>query len=61
MRLRRTILRASATTLLGLVASYQTLAQSAPQTLPPTAERAYAEVASRFDERDALSIVSFMD
>jgi len=61
MRLRRTILRASATTLLGLVASYHTLAQSAPQTLPPTAARAYAEVASRFDERDALSIVSFMD
>ena len=36
-------------------------APATPQTLPPTAERAYHAVATRFDETDALSIVSFMD
>jgi aminopeptidase YwaD len=29
--------------------------------LPPTAERAYRVVAGRFDERDALGVVTFMD
>src|SRR4051812_4746504 len=33
----------------------------AQQGLPATAERAYHRVAAHFDERDALSIVAFMD
>jgi len=37
------------------------LGQAPVETLPRTAERAYHAVASRFDERDALSVVSFMD
>src|SRR5262245_28847437 len=37
------------------------LSQAPAETLPPTAERAYRAVATRFDERDALSVVSFMD
>ncbi len=37
------------------------LSQAPAETLPPTAERAYRVVSTRFDERDALSIVSFMD
>ena len=36
-------------------------AQIASRPLPPTAENAYAAVAGQFDERDALSVVSFMD
>ena len=36
-------------------------AQTASRPLPPTAEDAYAAVAGQFDERDALSVVSFMD
>jgi aminopeptidase YwaD len=39
----------------------QPSAQGAVQELPPTAESAYGAAASRFDERDALSVVSFMD
>ena len=38
--------------------------ESRPATrpdLPPTAERAYRVVAERFDERDALGVVTFMD
>jgi aminopeptidase YwaD len=59
--MKRTVLLVSSAALLALVGLQRTLAQSVPQQLPPTAERAYTEVASRFDERDALSIVSFMD
>src|SRR3954471_24498681 len=32
-----------------------------PDQLPATAERAYRGVAARFDDRDAFSIVAFMD
>jgi aminopeptidase YwaD len=42
-------------------ALYQADAQSASPPLPPTADKAYAAVASQFDERDALSVVAFMD
>ena len=37
------------------------ISQAPSETLPPTAERAYRAVSARFDERDAMSIVSFMD
>ena len=37
------------------------LSQAPAETLPPTAERAYRAVSTRFDERDALSVVAFMD
>ena len=59
--MRRTILLVSSAALLALAGSDRTLAQSVPQRLPSTAERAYTQVASRFDEGDALSIVSFLD
>jgi len=36
-------------------------AAQTPDQLPATAERAYRGVAARFDDRDALSIVAFMD
>ncbi len=59
--LKRTVLRLWPVVLLALSGSHGTLAQSDAQTLPRTAEKAYTEVAARFDERDALSVVSFMD
>jgi len=37
------------------------LSQAPAERLPHTAERAYRAVSARFDERDAMSIVSFMD
>src|SRR5512144_2530199 len=37
------------------------LTQAPAETLPPTAERTYRAVSARFDERDAMSVVSFMD
>ena len=37
------------------------LSQAPAGMLPPTAERAYRAVSTRFDERDALSVVAFMD
>jgi len=37
------------------------LSQAPAERLPHTAERAYRAVSGRFDERDAMSIVSFMD
>ena len=49
------------TTILCVVARFdRPLAQAVP-TLPPTAERAYRAVTTRFDEKDAMSVVSFMD
>ena len=59
--LKRTILLLWAATLLAPPTFDRAQAQSAPQQLPPTAEKAYAAVAARFDDRDALTIVSFMD
>ncbi len=59
--LKRTILLLLAAALLEPRTFDRTQAQSAPQQLPPTAEKAYAAVAARFDDRDALTIVSFMD
>ncbi|HEU4937549.1 MAG TPA: M28 family peptidase [Vicinamibacterales bacterium] len=50
--------------LLGPVAAFcvaAVLGQAPADTLPRTAERAYHAVTTRFDERDALSVVSFMD
>jgi len=50
--------------LLGAVAAFSAasvLDQAPADTLPRTAERAYHAVDARFDERDALSVVSFMD
>jgi len=37
------------------------LSQASAERLPRTAERAYEAVSARFDERDAMSVVSFMD
>jgi aminopeptidase YwaD len=37
------------------------LNQAPAETLPRTAERAYLAVSARFDERDAFSVVAFMD
>src|SRR5262245_5917045 len=37
------------------------LNQAPAEALPPTAERAYQAFSTRFDERDAVSVVSFMD
>ncbi len=59
--LKRTVLVAMATALLTAAGLTYPIAQSASQPLPPTAEKAYAAVAAQFDERDALSVVSFMD
>ena len=59
--LKRTILLLLAATLLAPSTFDRAQAQSAPQQLPLTAEKAYAAVAARFDDRDALTIVSFMD
>ncbi len=50
-----------AATLLTLFVFARVTAQSASALLPPTGEKAYSAVAAGFDERDALSIVSFMD
>jgi len=50
------------TTLLSAVAAFdRPFAQATGTELPPSAERAYRAVERQFDERDALSIVSFMD
>src|SRR5262245_60655812 len=59
--LRRTVLVLLATVLFTPSGFNRTVAQSPSQPLPPTAEKAYAAVAGQFDERDALSVVSFMD
>src|SRR5690349_9249188 len=59
--LKRAVLLLPAAVVLVLTAFGRPFAQSAIQELPPTAEAAYHAAASRFDERDALSIVSFMD
>jgi aminopeptidase YwaD len=37
------------------------LSQAPSERLPPTAERAYRAVSAQFDQREAMSIVSFMD
>ncbi len=50
------------TALLCVVARFdRPLAQAAPPRLPATAERAYRSLAARFDDKDALSVVSYMD
>ena len=50
------------TTILCIVARFDgPLAQSAQSRLPATAERAYQALTTRFDEKDALSVVSYMD
>jgi aminopeptidase YwaD len=59
--LKRTVLMVMATALLTVAGLNHPTAQSASQPLPPTAEKAYGAVAAQFDERDALSVVSFMD
>lgn len=59
--LKRTIVFLLAAALLAPRTVDRTQAQSAPQQLPPTAEKAYTAVAAQFDDRDALTIVSFMD
>src|SRR5580765_5201796 len=59
--LKRTVLLCWPVVLLALSGSDGTLAQSDGQPLPRTAEKAYTEVAARFDERDALSVVTFLD
>jgi len=58
---RRTVPVLLLTALLTPSALNDAHAQSASRPLPPSAENAYAAVASQFDERDALSVVSFMD
>src|SRR5215510_12863122 len=59
--LRRTVLVLLATVLFTPSGFNRTVAQSPSQPLPPTAEKAYAAVTGQFDERDALSVVAFMD
>lgn len=46
---------------LGVFSALAVLAQAPTGTLPPTAERAYRAVSARFDDRDAMSVVAFMD
>lgn len=58
---RRAVLVLLVATLLAPSGSNRAGAQATPASLPPTAERAYAAVVPQFDERDALSVVSFMD
>src|SRR3954469_7692575 len=58
------IARAAVIASIAAVASATALDQSPSRTrpeLPATAESAYRAVSTHFDERDALSIVSFMD
>jgi aminopeptidase YwaD len=55
------IARAGLSVALAACAAAAVLSQAPAGTLPPTAERAYRAVSARFDERDAMSVVSFMD
>jgi aminopeptidase YwaD len=59
--LRRTIPALLAAALLTASGGNHAVAQSSAQALPASGEKAYAAVAAQFDERDSLSIVSFMD
>ncbi len=56
----RAVLRLSAAALLAALSLAPSRAQSVQQ-LPATSERAYRALTTRFDEKDALSVVSFMD
>ena len=55
------IARAGLSVSLAAFAAAAVLSQAPAETLPSTAERAYRAVSARFDERDAMSVVSFMD
>src|SRR4029078_713172 len=59
--LKRAGVLLSAAILFELAGPAPPVAQGVPEDLPPTAEAAYGAVAARFDEQDALSVVSFMD
>src|SRR4051795_8055772 len=56
----RVALRLSAATLFAALTLTASRAQSVEQ-LPATSERAYRAISTRFDEKEALSVVSFMD
>jgi len=56
----RVALRLSAATLFAALTLTSSRAQSVEQ-LPATSERAYRAISTRFDEKEALSVVSFMD
>src|SRR6476660_5370647 len=56
----RTMLYASTAAIFTALTLTQPRAQPVQQ-LPATTERAYRALASRFDEKNALSVVSFMD
>jgi aminopeptidase YwaD len=56
----RVVLRLSAAALCAALTLTSSRAQSV-QPLPATSERAYRAMSTRFDEQEALSVVSFMD
>ena len=56
----RVVLRLVAAALFAALTLTSSRAQSV-QPLPATSERAYRAISTRFDEKEALSVVSFMD